>query len=84
MAFDAVDTVSYKVIRLYIQFKIGMRQRLGLASVLISNPQIILLDEPMNGLDPDGIRELRALLIELAHKENKAVLVLQFLHLGCF
>ena len=51
-----------------------MRQRLGLATALLGDPQIILLDEPANGLDPQGIVWLRGLLRSLAH-EGRTVLV---------
>ena len=47
-------------------YSLGMRQRLGLAAVLLRSPRLIVLDEPTNGLDPAGARDLRALLRELA------------------
>jgi ABC-2 type transport system ATP-binding protein len=51
-----------------------MRQRLGIAAALLGDPGILLLDEPMNGLDPEGIRWIRELLRALA-KEGRTVLV---------
>ncbi|MFF2074101.1 ABC transporter ATP-binding protein [Kitasatospora sp. NPDC058162] len=55
-------------------FSLGMRQRLGVAAALLGDPPVLLLDEPVNGLDPEGIRWIRTLLRDLA-AEGRAVLV---------
>ena len=57
------------------KYSLGMRQRLGVAQALLHHPKLLILDEPTNGLDPAGIKELRDILKNLAHKENIAVLV---------
>ena len=56
------------------QFSLGMKQRLGIASVLLGDPRVVILDEPANGLDPEGIRWIREMLKHLA-SQGRAVLV---------
>jgi len=67
-----LDDVGKKKVKNY---SLGMRQRLGVALCLINDPDILLLDEPLNGLDPQGIAELRSLLIELNEKKDISILI---------
>lgn len=57
------------------KYSLGMRQRLGLAQAILHKPSVLILDEPSNGLDPAGIREMREYLRGLAIKDNTAVIV---------
>ena len=63
-AFDKVKTYSH-----------GMKQRLGIAQSLVSKPKLIILDEPTNGLDPQGMKEMRELIKNLSTAENITVLI---------
>lgn len=56
-------------------YSLGMRQRLGLAQALLHSPSVLILDEPTNGLDPAGIREIRDYIRKLAREEGLAVIV---------
>ena len=57
------------------KYSLGMRQRLGVAQAILHKPNLLILDEPTNGLDPEGIRDLRNLLVKLAKEENMGILI---------
>ena len=67
-----LETAGNKKVKNY---SLGMRQRLAIALALLKKPKVMFLDEPMNGLDPEGIAELRELLIDLNKKEGITVLI---------
>ncbi|MBR1803164.1 MAG: ABC transporter ATP-binding protein [Clostridia bacterium] len=57
------------------KYSLGMRQRLGIAQAILHKPNLLILDEPTNGLDPEGIKQMRDLLKMLAQKEKMSILI---------
>jgi ABC-2 type transport system ATP-binding protein len=64
----------------YSHYSMGMKQRLGIASTLLRDPELIILDEPANGLDPAGTKEVRDLIPQLAHESRTVMLCSHLLH----
>ncbi|MBS1677462.1 MAG: ATP-binding cassette domain-containing protein [Actinobacteria bacterium] len=62
------------------QYSLGMRQRLGIANALIGDPEVLILDEPANGLDPEGMRWMRGLLRDFAERGGTVLLSSHLLH----
>jgi ABC-2 type transport system ATP-binding protein len=62
------------------QYSLGMRQRLGIANALIGDPELLILDEPANGLDPEGMRWMRGLLRDFADRGGTVLLSSHLLH----
>lgn len=74
---EAIDMVGLKgqENKLVRKYSLGMKQRLGLAQAIMENPSIYILDEPMNGLDEEGVEEIRRILIDLKKKGKTILLV---------
>lgn len=66
--------------RKYHTYSLGMKQRLGIASTLLGDPELVILDEPTNGLDPAGQQEIRALIPHLAEEGRSVLLASHLLH----
>lgn len=72
LAFTGLGNAGSKKTK---HFSMGMKQRLGLALALLGNPDLLLLDEPLNGLDPEGAREIRQLIMKLNNERGITVVV---------
>lgn len=72
LEFVGLDSAGRKKIK---NFSMGMKQRLGLAVALMRNPDFLILDEPINGLDPSGIKEIRDMLLKLNKERQMTILI---------
>ena len=74
---NALDLVGlpYKDKKLFSQYSLGMKQRLAIALAVMHDPELLILDEPINGLDPIGIAEVRSFLRDLCDKRGKTILI---------
>ena len=74
---DALELVSlpYRDKKLYSQYSLGMKQRLAIALAVMHNPELLILDEPINGLDPIGISEIRSFIRELCDTKGITILI---------
>lgn len=74
---EALDLVGlpYRDKKLFSQYSLGMKQRLAIALAVMHDPELLILDEPINGLDPIGIAEVRAFIRELCVKKGKTILI---------
>lgn len=74
---DALDFVGlpYKDKKLFSQYSLGMKQRLAIALAIMHDPELLILDEPTNGLDPIGIAEVRSFIRELCDARGKTILI---------
>jgi bacitracin transport system ATP-binding protein len=74
---DALDLVGlpYKDKKLFSQYSLGMKQRLAIALAVMHDPELLILDEPINGLDPIGIAEVRSFIRDLCYVRGKTILI---------
>ena len=74
---DALEVVNlpYRDKKLFSQYSLGMKQRLAIALAVMHNPELLILDEPINGLDPIGIAEMRGFIRELCDSTGKTILI---------
>lgn len=73
-AFDVVG-LPYNNNKLFSQYSLGMKQRLGIANAILHDPELLILDEPINGLDPIGIVEVRDFIKRLSTEQGKTILI---------
>lgn len=67
--------LPYKDSKVFSSYSLGMKQRLGIANAILNDPEILILDEPTNGLDPVGIVEIRNFLRQLCHEQGKTIII---------
>ncbi len=74
---NALEVVGlpYKDKKLFGKYSLGMKQRLGIANAILHNPELLILDEPTNGLDPIGIAEVRDFIKDLSASRGKTILI---------
>ena len=74
---NALDLVGlpYKDKKLFSQYSLGMKQRLAIALAVMHDPELLILDEPINGLDPIGIAEVRSFIRDLCNERGKTILI---------
>lgn len=74
---DALEIVGlpYKDKKLFGKYSLGMKQRLGIANAILHDPELLILDEPTNGLDPIGIAEMREFIRRLSEERGKTILI---------
>ncbi|WP_407379267.1 ABC transporter ATP-binding protein [Methanobrevibacter sp.] len=74
LALELVDLEKHNS-KKFKDYSLGMKQRLGIAAAIMHNPDLLILDEPINGLDPFGIKEIRTLLKRLSHEYGITILI---------
>ena len=74
---EALDVVGlpYRDKKLFSKYSLGMKQRLGIANAILHDPELLILDEPTNGLDPIGIAEMRNFILSLSKERGKTILI---------
>lgn len=71
----SVVGLPYNDRKTFSSYSLGMKQRLGIANAILNDPELLILDEPTNGLDPIGIAEIRTFLKKLCHEQGKTIII---------